>query len=136
MEEENSCSICFEKLEMIGVGKCEHKSICALCHYKMRIIQKNVECGVCKSLNEVIIITDDLQQDFKDYDLDQCVEYKDVNRLLYEGSIYFPDLSQQKHFQKLTSKKCPFDQCADLRAYEDDLQYKKHMKERHQRYLW
>lgn len=89
MDEENSCSICFEKLVMIGVGKCEHKMICALCHYKMRIIQKTVECGVCKSLNEVIVITSDLQQDFKDYDLDQCVEYKDVGTVL-EGIHILP----------------------------------------------
>jgi hypothetical protein len=128
--ESASCAVCTEKIEMFGLGQCDHKEVCAMCVYKMRVKQGQISCAICKANNEAVIITDDWKKNFEDYDLDTCIEHS-------QGSLYLPTDAQKHKFEMIISSRCPFPECADsIRPFREPLQYKKHLKERHQRYLW
>lgn len=130
MPEESVCNICMEPLEMIGLGRCNHKLTCALCHFKMRTKQDKMECTVCKALNEHIIITDDFEACFNSFDLDDCLEYS-------EGNLYFPTEEHKQQFELLICNKCPFPECDGARLHlHTPQEYKRHLKERHNKYLW
>lgn len=124
------CSVCTESVELIGIGRCGHSTICALCHYKLRALQNNIKCGMCNANNEMIVITDDPSQDFEHFDIDKCIEFN-------KGELYFPSENLMQRFEKLTSTKCPFPECADThKTFTEVIQYKKHLRERHKKYLW
>lgn len=123
------CVICCVESELFGIGRCGHNEVCALCHYKLRVKQNNIACGLCKANNEEIIITDDENLGFEDYDLQECIEF-DL------GTIYFGTGAQMKKFEKLISTRCPIPNCPDKEAEFSAIAYKKHLREKHKKHVW
>ena len=124
------CCICAGDLELFGIGPCGHKDTCALCHYKLRTKQSRLECSVCNQLNELLIITDDSHREFKDYDLEDCIEFE-------EGEIFFPSEATKRKFEMAICNKCPFSECEETgKTFNSYLEYKKHLSSRHKKYLW
>lgn len=116
------CSVCTEPFKLFGIGRCDHNTVCATCHFKMRVKQGIIKCGLCNANNEQIIITDDTMKTFADYILDDCLEFS-------EGGIFFPSENHMQYFEKSISTSCPFAECQGKRTYNEVLQYKKHLKE-------
>ena len=49
--ESTECILCYEQVQILCLGQCNHGPICHVCSYKMRVINKEDKCPVCKSEN-------------------------------------------------------------------------------------
>ena len=125
----SDCVICCVDSPLFGIGRCGHNEVCALCHYKLRVKQNNIACGLCKANNEEIVITDEEQLGFEDFDLDTCIEYS-------QGSIYFGSESAKRQFESLISTKCPVPNCPEHDLELTSVSYKKHLRDKHKKYVW
>eukprot|EP00762_Andalucia_godoyi_P006117 ANDGO_00349.mRNA.1 E3 ubiquitin-protein ligase HEL2 len=43
-----TCLVCFENLTVCAVGPCNHANVCYKCSIRMRILQRDTSCCVCK----------------------------------------------------------------------------------------
>jgi nitroreductase len=53
------CVLCTETSYFFGLTKCEHRSVCSLCWYRLRAIMKKNSCPVCREECEAIFIVSD-----------------------------------------------------------------------------
>jgi hypothetical protein len=44
----SECILCYETVEIFGIGKCNHNEICFHCIIKSRTKMKNKNCPICK----------------------------------------------------------------------------------------
>jgi hypothetical protein len=124
------CLVCADRLELVGVGQCDHKDVCALCHYKLRVKQGRMECTVCNRLNEEIIVTDDTSKSFVEHQIEDYEEF-------LEGGLFFADEKVKKRFEMQICNRCPFPECEDTtKSLNTFLEYKKHLNTRHKKHLW
>lgn len=124
------CAVCAEPRELVGVGQCDHRDVCGLCHYKLRVKQGRMECPVCNSLNDEIVITADTSSLFKDYELEDCMEFS-------EGALFFADESVKRRFEMQICNRCPFPECENIgKSFGSYLEYKKHLIHNHKKHLW
>ena len=124
------CVVCSEERELFGIGRCNHKEVCGVCHYLMRTKENKIDCSMCKMPNEEIFITCDLNKDFQSFKIEDCFDYGSCN-------IYFPSMQEKHMFEELTAPFCPFSDCEFAnKALKTDIEFKKHIRERHRRYIW
>lgn len=127
--EKKECVICYEEYELFGIGSCNHKGKCAVCHYKQRVKISKIDCAFCQTPNDIILIHSDPEIQFSDLDPQTAIEFG-------EGAIYFPNSVVQHKFEQLIGLKCPFEDCQGGRSFLSKVQLKNHLKERHKRYFW
>lgn len=65
-----TCLLCCEETSIIGLGECNHKDFCYTCIYKLRELKHTLICPICNHENSAIIVSDDVEANFEDYDLD------------------------------------------------------------------
>ena len=126
------CSVCSEPSSLFGVGRCNHNSICAACHYVMRTKDQNITCALCKEQNEDLIITSDQSRVFESFDKLALTPYQEGL-----GSIYVPSAEEKASLDLIVIPTCPYQDCEYAsKRFLTELLYKKHLKERHRRFLW
>jgi len=128
MEKDNeNCEICLEPYTLFGIGECNHKTICAQCHYKMRE-QENYSCPHCKNENTLLLITNQKKLAFEDHSKDNIENYSVGKKM------YTVDRATYKLFNDLIKIKCPLDGCD--KSVDSLVLYKKHLKDTHRKYIW
>lgn len=55
--EQEECILCVEPVKIAAISECNHSPICYLCMIKIRIINKNPLCPICKQKSTKIILT-------------------------------------------------------------------------------
>jgi len=43
-----TCLLCSEQLKFFAIGKCNHKNVCFMCALRIRLLQKDKKCTICK----------------------------------------------------------------------------------------
>eukprot|EP01129_Flabellula_baltica_P007695 TRINITY_DN3009_c0_g1_i1.p1 TRINITY_DN3009_c0_g1~~TRINITY_DN3009_c0_g1_i1.p1 ORF type:complete len:622 (-),score=121.26 TRINITY_DN3009_c0_g1_i1:31-1896(-) len=77
-EQESACVICFGALEFFAVMECHHDNICSDCSVRMRSMFDNYACPVCMTVCEYVILSDDRDKKYEDYDLDDLFLYEEA----------------------------------------------------------
>ena len=125
-----NCIICMNPLTLFGVGSCNHKEKCAICHYKQRVMIEKIDCSICRSLNTKIMIHSDPDVTFEDFDETSAIPFG-------KGEIYFPNMDIQREFQSSIGLKCPIEGCdTATRTFTSEIQLSNHLKTKHRRYFW
>ena len=128
MQNTRTCSICVEDTAFFGIGKCNHKNICAQCHFKMRS-KGDLKCSFCKEENTLMIITSDLKKTFDSFDRSSLLEFQDCNTIFADSS------STLEALVELTSVRCPVESC-NSKPFPNLIFYKKHLKDKHRSFVW
>ncbi|EAR97810.3 zinc finger, C3HC4 type (RING finger) protein (macronuclear) [Tetrahymena thermophila SB210] len=124
------CVLCYDEIQYIGLGQCNHKEMCYKCHYKMRTFTQNISCPLCNSLNGDLIITDDFNADFDDFELDGLEVFDQ------KAGIYATTEEIYHELKKLVEIKCFASGCKEENnTFQSLANLKKHLKEKHQRFL-
>eukprot|EP01041_Mallomonas_annulata_P007254 gene7254-14790_t len=55
MEDCLICADTFSENRLICVGECEHKGVCSICFYRLRVLLKDFSCPMCKTSLEQVI---------------------------------------------------------------------------------
>ncbi|CAD8180779.1 unnamed protein product [Paramecium pentaurelia] len=130
---ESDCVLCVEKADIIALGHCNHKTFCYQCMIKMRVISKIKMCPICKQQLDKIILTENLNAQFTDYQLNNLIpiayskESKDV--------FYTDSEDIKSKVEGLNNFKCPFQECQTEQQMTNYNQLRNHLKDQHQRYF-
>ena len=86
-----ACLICYSKSQPLVSTPCNHNEICAICYVRLRALDERMECPVCKSVNEQVVVAEGRTPPlpFEEYHIwgDQLGE----NYHYHEGSgMFFP----------------------------------------------
>lgn len=121
------CLICCEDKETMVVGRCNHPSVCLICSYKLRSLNNNAKCIVCnEELKQVILVKD------------EETLYEDLEAMgptAYNFGISYTDPEERWECYALDSIKCPIKKCRLKKRFNNMNQFKKHLKEDHNRHL-
>ena len=55
-EDESSCPVCHERMEIFAVGRCDH-TICFRCAVRMRVLCDQMYCAICRADLLQVILT-------------------------------------------------------------------------------
>ncbi|EGR30194.1 zinc finger protein, putative [Ichthyophthirius multifiliis] len=126
----HECVLCYDEIKIVGIGQCNHKEICYKCQFKMRYITDNQSCPLCNKNNQIIIVSDNMQNDFSSYDLDYLIPF-DEKKGLYAKTQEIYDM-----LLKLIEIRCFAPGCKEEdTVFQNISTLKKHLKDRHQRFL-
>ena len=64
LSDKEHCILCFNDLRFFALGKCNHKSVCHICILRLRLIMKDIQCPICKTKCDELMIAEDLSFDF------------------------------------------------------------------------
>ncbi|KAF8688825.1 hypothetical protein HU200_042156 [Digitaria exilis] len=56
------CPVCMEPAEWVGVGPCGHREVCVTCAARMRFVELNMRCCICRAFCPTVVITKQQQQ--------------------------------------------------------------------------
>lgn len=124
------CLLCCETEAFIGVGSCGHQPFCYKCIYKLHIVTKDQSCPICKEHLELLVITDREGATFNDIKKLKLLKSKNFATILFDGEM------ARSHFEKLTEYRCFAPKCEEVKGFQSIAFLKKHLKEKHNRYLW
>jgi hypothetical protein len=51
------CAVCMERAEWVAVGPCGHREICSQCAVRIRLVEGNRRCCICRALCPTVIVT-------------------------------------------------------------------------------
>eukprot|EP00045_Choanoeca_perplexa_P017017 m.238202 g.238202 ORF g.238202 m.238202 type:complete len:793 (+) comp17426_c0_seq5:270-2648(+) len=114
-DDDNTCELCAESLEVIAVGSCNHR-VCHCCSLRMRVLLKQHDCAICRAPLDKILLTDKLSATWTP---------TLGNGLRYEArwKAYVSSPAVHKTCQQLFSFRCqkcdaePFSRWDDLRRH-------------------
>ena len=89
-DEENQCIICANQIEYAAVTPCNHTT-CHKCTFRQRALYKKETCLVCRSENEKIIITEQIQKTFDEFTATDFVKYDDKYKVEFTSDYCYQD---------------------------------------------
>lgn len=125
-DESQHCLICTEKIVYASYSACQHKT-CHKCCLRQRALYKRNLCLVCRTANEDVIISPDIDKDYNQFSPQNLPIFND------EFKIYFTDEQVCKDTLELLELKCSFKACGIHFDNFKDLQ--DHIKQDHNRYF-
>ncbi|CAK59149.1 unnamed protein product (macronuclear) [Paramecium tetraurelia] len=127
---ESDCVLCVQEADIIGLGHCNHKTFCYQCMIKMRVISKITMCPICKQQLDKIILTDNLNAQFADFQINKLIPitYSEAKDVFYTDS---EDIKTK--VESLNNFKCPFQECQNGQLMSNYNQLRFHLKDQHQR---
>ncbi|KAL6846439.1 hypothetical protein ACP4OV_023887 [Aristida adscensionis] len=54
--EPSCCAVCTEPLEWVAVGRCGHADVCAGCAARLRFLQRNRRCCICRTRCPTVLV--------------------------------------------------------------------------------
>ena len=68
-EGHHTCIICFSNLDENIRAKlpCNHDDMCGRCHMRLRFLNEDKKCPICKTTNDTIIVDRDANKKFEEY---------------------------------------------------------------------
>ena len=123
-EQESSiqCIICCEPIEFFAVGACNHVDVCAICTYKLRVLEdKGIECVICKNENKIVVVDESDETDFENYALQDLVHDTTTK-------FFFVDKEIMGEFHR---KILPCCRVCNFRTFPNIVQLNKHLKHEH-----
>ena len=54
---EECCAVCAEPLRFCAFGPCQHQGICSSCVARMRLVQNNTDCAICRKPCPQVFVT-------------------------------------------------------------------------------
>ncbi|CAD8190995.1 unnamed protein product [Paramecium pentaurelia] len=130
---ESDCVLCIEKVDIIALGHCNHKTFCYQCMIKMRVISKIKMCPICKQQLDKIILTDNLNAQYKDYQINKLIP---IAYSMEAKDVFYTDSEDIKSkVESLNQFKCPFQECQIEQQINNYNQLRNHLKDQHQRYF-
>mmetsp|Transcript_21380 Transcript_21380/g.50247 ORF Transcript_21380/g.50247 Transcript_21380/m.50247 type:complete len:401 (-) Transcript_21380:14-1216(-) len=67
--EAESCVICAEALDVIGLGPCNHRATCGTCALRLRVLGDSLSCCLCKQQQETIVFTRSRVKQYDDFEI-------------------------------------------------------------------
>ncbi|CAD8095675.1 unnamed protein product [Paramecium sonneborni] len=130
---ESDCVLCVQETEIIAIGHCNHKTFCYQCMIKMRVISKIKMCPICKQQLDKIILTDNLNAQFTDFQLNKLIPIQYTKEA---KDVFYTNSEEIKiKVESLNNLKCPFLECQTEQQFSNYNQLRIHLKEQHQRYF-
>ena len=127
MSDTSECLLCCDAITLYALGRCNHSPICYLCSLKSRSLLKNFLCPICKETLEQVIITRNLST-FEALSSKSLINFGKWGFLVEEEAI-LEELDGVNKFQ------CWMKGCKEG-VFNTMPFLKKHLKEKHQRFLW
>lgn len=89
-QRQTACLICYSKSHPLVSTPCNHNEICAICYVRVRSLDESLECPICKTENEQVVVGEErIPLPFEEYHIwgDQLGD----NYHYHEGSgMFFP----------------------------------------------
>lgn len=125
------CGYAIDNIErLIVILPCHHNSICSFCYLRLRVLQQNLHCVICKSKHDQIIAThidsmkkNYLWSDFTFWGDDIGPDY----RFDYKAKMFFPKDYIRNVIQPLLSWNCHL--CSD--NFNDGKSLNSHLRMKH-----
>ena len=54
---ETCCAVCTETLNFCAFGPCQHQEVCSRCMARLRLLDKNMNCAICREECPIIYVT-------------------------------------------------------------------------------
>lgn len=128
IDESRQCIICAESIEYAAYSPCQHKT-CHKCCLRQRALYKRDLCLVCRTPNDHVIISDQIDSDI--YNDDANHELPSFFNDKFK--IYFTTEEIESNCLELLELKCHFKHCGTKFTDFKDLQ--DHIKLEHNRYF-
>lgn len=111
-DEAAHCLVCYSELTHIALTPCNHNEICATCHLRIRFLEKDMKCPICKAGNEQLIVDSRIDRKplFSDYplwgdDLGSNFFYR------RDVGMFFPTRYYETEIEPLFGYHCTFPKC-------------------------
>ncbi|KAM9971844.1 hypothetical protein ACTFIW_011827 [Dictyostelium discoideum] len=95
----DQCIICCDPIVFYGKGVCEHIEVCSFCLLRQRELYKDYRCCICKTESKTIIVTDDKEKKYEEY---QLTDLSFNNKL----NAYFTNSDFKKSLPRLWEPVC------------------------------
>ncbi|CCE62191.1 hypothetical protein TPHA_0C00340 [Tetrapisispora phaffii CBS 4417] len=133
-EEDDSelCLICAEPLEFISLSSCHHKT-CYKCSFRQRALYDKKSCLICRTDNDVMKFTDNLDKKYED--LDKCFKINEKYGVAFENEKTH-DITM--NLLKFSCQLCDKDDSGSSTPSVDYGSYKKlndHLRNIHKKYF-
>lgn len=121
-DSDKTCCLCANEIEIWAIGKCKHP-ICYVCSSRMRILNDQCACAICKQTLETVVFHDSIF-DFNSINITSLPKESDF------GIAFLTNDSNIK-FKELQLYKCIF--CKGEHEFEgkDSKELERHMSRKH-----
>jgi hypothetical protein len=89
-DDESQCIICANEIKYAAVTSCNHTT-CHKCTFRQRALYNKETCLVCRSENEKIIITEQIQKSFEEFSAKDFVKYDDKRKVEFTSDYCYQD---------------------------------------------
>lgn len=90
LDDDEQCIICAEKIVYAALTSCSHKT-CHKCTLRQRALYNKTKCMVCRSENEIVIITELHDKEFSDISRSDIVRSDDKYKLDFTSNYSYDD---------------------------------------------
>ncbi|AMD19866.1 HCL285Cp [Eremothecium sinecaudum] len=120
-----NCLICAEPLKFAALSQCNHTT-CNVCAFRQRALYEKKACLVCRTENEYLIFTGNLEAKYSDFG------DKDIVSTDEKHGVKFTSASAQEATEKLLKYHCPYGDLGttELKNFKS---YSAHLKDVHKR---
>ena len=130
LTDKEHCILCFNDLQYIALGKCNHKNVCHLCILRLRLIIKDIKCPICKTPCEEILISENKDITFEQFD-------KELKSTLIcdkdDKQVYYENGKVKAAGMKLRALQCVIPNCNPGYQFHNFEEIKKHLEYEHQK---
>jgi hypothetical protein len=53
----HECAVCMERLRWVAVGPCGHREVCSKCAIRIRSVDRNRQCCICRTPCPAVVVT-------------------------------------------------------------------------------
>lgn len=129
-EDGETCLICADVIKYVSLTPCNHRT-CHKCSFRQRALYEKNTCLVCRSENDKLIFTDDLDKNYNDFDLSENSSTKFVFNSKF--NIFFTSMELSNLTLNLLKFNCTLcdDENDRLVNYENSKKYNAHLNSVH-----
>lgn len=90
LDDEEQCIICANRIEYAALTPCNHKT-CHKCTLRQRALYEKSSCLVCRSENESIVISDQVDKTFSDFKVQDFVKNDEKYQINFTSKSCYED---------------------------------------------
>lgn len=125
-DDSHLCVICAEQIIYASFTPCNHKT-CHKCSLRQRVLYEKDLCLICRTPNESLIISDDVDKEFNDFSSSELKVFNEKYKIYYTSQLI------SDKCMELMQYKCSVKGCQEIFDTFKELQ--EHTKQAHNKYF-
>ncbi|ABN66689.2 predicted protein [Scheffersomyces stipitis CBS 6054] len=90
LDESNQCIICANRIQYAALTPCNHTT-CHKCTFRQRALYEKALCLICRSENDQVIFTEDIEKNYDDFSAQNFVSFDEKFRIQFTNDYVKED---------------------------------------------